>query len=143
MSRINYSSSVIWIPHKNFTCSLDKLKTGFTSPWLSDITFFACWFTFMFLIIKEIDDITWWVRRLYEFYFQVAKEYFTHSLHSFVKYCFCHKKIKFISSSSRVMFFLLYRQKELDKIIEGNYWNYAINKLTCDIMENIPLWSRM
>ena len=28
-----------------------------------------------------------------------------------VKYCFCHEKIKFISSSRRVMFFLLYRQK--------------------------------
>ena len=26
-----------------------------------------------------------------------------------VKYCFCHEKIKFISSSRRVMFFLLYR----------------------------------
>ena len=35
--------------------------------------------------------------RRYEFYFRV------------VKYCFCHEKIKFISSSCRVMFFLLYR----------------------------------
>ena len=31
---------------------------------------------------------------------------------------FCHEKIKFISSSRRVMFFLLYRQKEADKIID-------------------------
>ena len=29
------------------------------------------------------------------------------------KYCFCHEKIKFISSSPRVMFFLLYRQRAL------------------------------
>ena len=44
------------------------------------------------------------------------------------------------------MFFLLYKQNDIDKIIEGNYgnyWNYIINKLTCDIIENVPLWSRM
>ena len=34
------------------------------------------------------------------------------------------------------MFFLLYRQKDIDKIIEGNDRNYAIDKLTCEIMEN-------
>ena len=70
------------------------------------------------------------VARRYEFYFRMAKQY-----------CFCHKKIKFISSSRRVMFFLLYRQKDIDKIIEGNYQNYVINKLTCEIMENKPLRS--
>ena len=70
------------------------------------------------------------VARRYEFYFRVAKQYFTHSLRSFVKYCFCHEKIKFISSSRRVMFFLLYRQKDIDKVIEGNDRNYVIDKLT-------------
>ena len=39
--------------------------------------------------------------RRYEFYFRVAKQY-----------CFCHKKIEFISSSRRVMFFLLYRHAD-------------------------------
>ena len=33
------------------------------------------------------------------------------------------------------MFFLLYRQKDIDKIIEGNYRNYVIDKLTFEIME--------
>ena len=42
-----------------------------------------------------------------------------------LKYCFCHKKIKFISSSRRVMLFLLYRQNDIDEIIEGNYQNYV------------------
>ena len=37
--------------------------------------------------------------RRYEFYFRVAKQY-------------CHEKIKFISSSRRVMFFLLYRHAD-------------------------------
>ena len=41
------------------------------------------------------------------------------------------------------MFFLLYRQNYVDKIIEGNYQNYAIDKLTCEIMENKPLASRI
>ena len=73
--------------------------------------------------------------RRYEFYFRAVG--------SFVKYCFCHEKIKFISSSRRVMFFLLYRQKDIDKVIEGNDRNYVIDKLTCEIMENKPLGSRM
>ena len=59
------------------------------------------------------------VARRYEFYFRVA-------LRSFLKYCF-----------------LLYRQKDIDKIIEGSYRNYVIDKLTCEIMENKPLGSRM
>ena len=54
-----------------------------------------------------------------------------------------YEKKKFISSSCRVMFFLLYRQKDIDKIIEGNDRNYVIDKLTCEIMENKPIWSRM
>ena len=33
------------------------------------------------------------------------------------------------------MFFSLYRQKDIDKIIEGNYRNYVIDKLTFEIME--------
>ena len=41
------------------------------------------------------------------------------------------------------MFFLLYRQNDIDKIIEGNYQNYVIDKLTCEIMENKLLRSRM
>ena len=83
------------------------------------------------------------VARRYELYFRVAKQYFTNDLSEWVEYCFCHEKIKFISSSLRVMFFLLYRQNDIDKIIEGNYQNYVIDKLTCEIMENKPLGSRM
>ena len=41
------------------------------------------------------------------------------------------------------MFLLLYRQNHIDKIIEGNYQNYVSDKLTCEIMENKPLGSRM
>ena len=81
--------------------------------------------------------------RRYEFYFLVAKTLF-YSLAALVrKILFCHSKVKFISSSRRVMFFLLYRQNYIDKIIEGNYQNYVIGKLTCEIMENKPLGSRM
>ena len=64
--------------------------------------------------------------RRYEFYFRVAKQYFTNE-----------------RTIRRVMFFLLYRQKDVDKIIEGNDRNYVIDKLTSEIMENKPLGSRM
>ena len=70
------------------------------------------------------------VARRYEFYFQVAKQYFTNESSE-------------ISSSRRVMFFLLYRQNDIDKIIEGNDRNYVIDKLRCEIMENKPLGSPM
>ena len=79
----------------------------------------------------------------YEFYFRVAKTMF-YSLAALVrKTLFCHSKIKFISSRHRVISFLLYRQKDMDKIIEGNDRNYVIDKLTCEIMENKLLGSRM
>ena len=74
------------------------------------------------------------VAQRYEFYFRVAKQYFTNER--------SHEKIKFISSSRRVMFFLLYRQNDIDTIIEGNYQNFVIDKLTCEIMKNKPLGSR-
>ena len=83
------------------------------------------------------------VVRRYQFYFRVAKQYLTNERSEWVNYCFYHEKIEFKSSSRRVMFFLLYRQKDIDKIIEGNYQNYVIDKLTCEIMENKPLGSRM
>ena len=83
------------------------------------------------------------VARRYELYFWVAKQYFTNERSEWVKCCFCHEKIKFISSSHRVMLFLLYRQNDINKIIERNYQNYVIDKLTCEIIENKPLGSRM
>ena len=85
-------------------------------------------------ITRRLEDMN--------FIFSWQKQY-TNELRSFVKYCFCHEKIKFISSSRRVMFFLLYRQKDIDKVIEGNDRNYVIDKLTSEIMENKPLGSRM
>ena len=81
--------------------------------------------------------------RRFEFYFRVAKQYFTKQAQRVNKILFWHSKIKFTSSSRRVMFFLLYRQKDIDKILEGNCRHYVIDKLTCEIMENKPLGSRM
>ena len=52
------------------------------------------------------------VARRHEFYFRVAKQYFMNERSEWVKYCFSHEKIKFISSRRRVMFFLLYRHAD-------------------------------
>ena len=46
--------------------------------------------------------------RGYEFYVRVARQYLTSERSERVRYCSCHENIKFISSSQRVMFFLLY-----------------------------------
>ena len=76
--------------------------------------------------------------RRYEFYFRVAKQYFTNE---------CSEprenKIYIFKPPCNIMFLLLYRQNDIDKIIEGNYQNYVIDKLTREIMENKPLGSRM
>ena len=42
------------------------------------------------------------------FMFEWQEQYFTRSLRSLVRYCSCHENIKLISSSQRVMFFLLH-----------------------------------
>ena len=55
MSRIYYSSSVIWISKTKLTCPSGKLRTEFTcskakstSPGLSDTTILARWFAWIF-----------------------------------------------------------------------------------------------
>ena len=49
--------------------------------------------------------------RRYEFYFQVVKAIFYEQAQRVSKIVFYHEKIKFISSSHRVIFFLLYGQE--------------------------------
>ena len=46
-------------------------------------------------ITRRLEDMN--------FIFAWQKQYFTHSLRSFGKYCFCHSKIKFISPRHRVI----------------------------------------
>ena len=61
--------------------------------------------------IKYIEDITLWREDMADFIFEWWKEYFTNERSEWVKY-FLHDKIKFISSSHCVNFFLLYRLNE-------------------------------
>ena len=47
-------------------------------------------------------------------------------------------KILFLPRQNKIHIFkplLLYRQRDIDKIIKGNYRNYVIDKLTREIME--------
>ena len=58
--------------------------------------------------------------RRYEFYVRVARTISHESLRSVVRYCSCHENIKFVSSSQRVMFFLLYGETNSTKAKGGN-----------------------
>ena len=52
--------------------------------------------------LYDKKKITRWLEDM-NLFSRGKKQYFTHSLHSFVKYCFYHSKIKFISSRRRVI----------------------------------------
>ena len=56
---------------------------------------------------KYIEDITRW-REDMNFMFEWQEQYLTSERSELVRYCSCYSNIKFISSSQRVMFFLLY-----------------------------------
>ena len=84
-------------------------------------------------MVAYIQDITR-LREDMNFFFRVAKQYFTNERSEGVKYCFCQEKIKFISSSHHVMFFLLYRQKDIDKIVE------EMTEITSSINSRVRLW---
>ena len=94
------------------------------------------WNFCMHKLCLKINRGYYMVERRYEFYFRVAKQYFTNEHNEWIKYCFCHEKIKFISSSRHVMFFLLYRQKDIDKIIELR----EITEITSLINSRVRLW---
>jgi len=59
------------------------------------------------IIAKYIEDITRW-REDMNFMFEWQEQYLTSVRSERVRYCSCHENIKLISSSQRVMFFLLY-----------------------------------
>ena len=54
---------------------------------------------------------------IYRGYYTVARRY---EFYVRVRYCSCHENIKFISSSQRVMFFLLYGETNSTKAKGGN-----------------------
>ena len=66
-----------------------------------------------------IEDITWW-REDMNFIFEWQEQYLTSERSEGVRYCSCHENIKFISSSQRVMFFLLYGETSSTKAKGGN-----------------------
>ena len=61
------------------------------------------------------------------FIFEWWKQYFTNERSEWVKYCFHHEKIKFISSNRRVMFFLLYSCKQYKNLISNiHFWSIML-----------------
>ena len=66
-----------------------------------------------------IEDITRW-REDMNFMFEWQEQYLTSKRSERVRYCSCHENIKFISSSQRVMLFLLYGETNSTKAKGGN-----------------------
>ena len=77
--------------------------------WIADLRTWKCFIYLKMLVFGggEIEDITRW-REDMNFMFEWQEQYLASERSERVRYCFCHEKIKFISSSQRVMFFLLY-----------------------------------
>ena len=70
-------------------------------------------------IIFSHGFITLW-REDMNFMFEWQEQYLTSERSQRVKYCSCHENIKFIHSSQRVMFFLLYGETNSTKTKVGN-----------------------
>ena len=70
------------------------------------------------------------------FMFSWQEQYLTSERSERVRYCSCHEKIKFISSSQRVMFFLVYgetnyrKQKQKAEIMTSLN-DTTLTKVTC------------
>ena len=75
------------------------------------------WATTIFFVCNHLTRRQCW-GSIHRGYYTVARRY---------EFYFCLEKIKFISSSRRVMFSLLYRQKDIDKIID-----FYAPKSNCD-----------
>ena len=82
----------------------------FRYPLQYDPTHFVTGFQAPRLFDADIEDITRW-REDMNFMFEWQTQYLTSERSERVRYCVCHENIKFISSSQRVMFFLLYGDK--------------------------------
>ncbi len=65
------------------------------------------------------------------FIFSWRKQYFTHSLRSFVKYCFHHSKIKFISSHCRVI-------SSISIFISTHQYQITDHEIHCNKINAIP-----
>ena len=79
-----------------------------------------------------------------EFYFRVVKTIFYERAQRVSKVLFFyHEKIKFISSSHRVIFFLLYGQEYFRTNNSVRAGNDVIDILTSEDKENTPLESGM
>ena len=82
-----------------------------------------------------IEDITRWCEHMN--FILSGKTIFYERVQQMSKILFLPQEnnIHIFKPPCNVLFFLF--------LIEGNYQNYVINKLTCEIMENKLLWSRM
>ena len=83
--------------------------------WKSFIAFLGLALCFLAIFLKQyIEDITRG-REDMKFMFWWQEQYLTSERSERVRCCSCHEKVKFTSSSQRVMFFLLYGETNSTK----------------------------
>ena len=80
--------------------------------------------------LNTVENMSWEILGIYRGYYMVQEDmnfmfewqeqYLTSERSERVRYCSCHENIKFISSSQRVMFFLLYGETNSTKAKGGN-----------------------
>ena len=88
--------------------------------WKSFIAFLGLALCFLSIFLKQyIEDITLG-REDMKFMFWWQEQYLTSERSERVRCCSCHEKVKFTSSSQRVMFFLLYGETNSTKAKGGN-----------------------
>ena len=94
------------------------------------------WYIQVVMLVKYIEDITRWLEdwyKIYGFYLRVVKTIFYDERSKWVKYCFHHKKLKFISSS-HLVFLFYYIVDSMQKAV-----NDVIDIFSSEDMENMSL----
>ena len=74
------------------------------------------------------------------FMFEWQTQYLTSERSERVRYCVCHENIKFISSSQRVMFFLLYGDKMSEIMFTSEYIRVYMCMYKCLKCLKLPIF---
>ena len=79
---------------------------------------------YSWLYNKKKDTL--WLEDMNLYFLAVKKQYFTHSMHLFVKYCFYHLKVKFISLRRCVISSIIYQSPGKRGVLGSIFAGYVL-----------------